>query len=198
MGTGSFLPLPQRHDVHEKGIGAHRDNAVLSCSITDPTLAAEGININLWGRGVKDNFDHVANNPTPGDLNLKLICGSRSSNEGDGDAVHPSENAVEGGGGNTNSRRTAMEVRLFSNGVEEEAGVGMLNLGFRSDKGQHPIVMPENARQREGLEKQPTPKNEPQTPTTTPAPDLTDIYRSSIWLVEETAKHIRAIEEVRC
>lgn len=187
------------HMNPKKGVGVHWGDAVLSFNVTDRALAAGGVHVELCDRGATGAPELVASGSIPGNFTLDLIGGSDSSGGKADEPAAPLEKVErEGGDGVTPSRVTTVEVRMFAKDGRKDAGVCVLNLLFKPDSGLHPAVGPEkNVRQDRLSGAQPLPKNTYRAVAATRALDFGDIRQASISLVEETAKHIRAIEEVR-
>ena len=183
-----------------KGAEASWDDAVLSFSVTEQALTSDGVLIELRSGGVGEQ-GLVASGTIPGDVTMQLICRLRSK---------LSERGRHSGGAAAAAAASAsdclaVEVRLFAKDAGKDAGVCTLNLNFRPDEGN------ETSNAEEGLAlPQARAQREPDSSTGAPDAVVTDTSpprgrvfegagrrQSSLTLLEETARHIEAIEEVR-
>lgn len=185
------------HGYCTKGAEASWDDDVLSFSVTEQALTSDGVLIELCSGGVGEQ-GLVASGTISGDVTMQLICRLRSKRSGGG---HPSGDAAAASA----SESLSVEVRLFAKDASKHAGVCSLNLNFRPDEGN------ETSNGIEGPNLlQAKARREPETPTATPDGVMTAASpaeggvaegaghrQSSLMLLEETARHIEAIEEVR-
>lgn len=185
-----------------KGAEASWDDAVLSFSVTEQALTSEGVLIELISGGVGEQ-GLVASGTIPGDVTMQLICQLRSKLFEHG---HHSGGAVAAAATAASTNESlAVEVRLFAKEADKDAGVCSLNLNFRPDEGTETSTRIEgpNLLQAEA-------QREPETSIVAPeavmtatsaqeggVPEGAGRRQSSLTLLEETARHIEAIEEVR-
>lgn len=182
----------------KKGVGIHWGNAVLSFNVTDRALAAEGVHVELCDRGTKGAPEVVASGSIPGNFTRDLIDRSDSSGGKTNKADVPVEKMEIRHGDGVTPNVATVEVRMFAHDGRKDMGVCVLNLTFKPDSGLDPAFEPQkNVRQDRLWGEQPSPKDAYQAAVATRALGFSDIRQSSISLIEETAKHVRAIEEVR-
>lgn len=175
--------------MHE-GPGALLNGTVLSFSVTDKDLAAGGIHVELCDGGTVDAPNPVASGTIPGDLTLQLICRSRSNCETSSDNGERSPTKPFGSG-------VAVEVRLFAKMGGEDAGVCTLNLKFSPDvegptRTSDDSDSPRGPSVAEGLTRGASEARKPEVVTS----DGKEERQPSWLLLEETARHVGAIEEV--
>lgn len=193
--SNSAIPLSLVMNV--KGAEASWEDAVLSFSVTEQALTSDGVVIELCSGRVGEQ-DLVACGTIPGDVTMQLICRLRSK------LVERGRNP---GGAATASdtESLAVEVRLFGTHAGKDAGVCSLNLNFRPDEGNETSNEIEGPNLLQGQA-----HREPETPAVAPEavvaatsaqergiPEGAGHRQSSLTLLEETARHIEAIEEVQ-
>lgn len=171
---------------------------MLSFNVTDRALAAGGVHVELCNRRTEGAPEVVASGSIPGNFTRDLIGRSDSSGGKADKADDPVEKVRKGGVDGVTPNEATVEVRMFTQDRRKDVGVCVLNLTFKPDSGSDPAVEPEkNVYQDRLWGGQPSPKNAYQAAAEKRALDFSDIRQSSISLIEETAKHVRAIEEVR-
>lgn len=183
--------------------------------MTDQALTSDGVLIELCCGNVGSQ-DLVASGTIPGDVTMRLMCRLRSKRVGRGRAC--ADNNVAGDSASANGGSSfAVEVRLFAQPGGKDAGVCTLNLNFRQDEGEEVAngvevaQLPGYAMQDEAQRKIGT-TDEEQIPLAIAAPgvavtagqtragaptDGAERRQSSLVLLQETARHIEAIEEVQ-
>lgn len=196
ISAASTLPLSFSNG---KGAEASWDDAVVSFSVTDQTLTSDGVQIELcYGNiGAQDLF---ASGSIPGDVTMQLLCrlqsGGLKSECPLTDESSAGDSAVAAASGSL-----AVVVRLFAKAGGEEAGVCTLTLKFRPDEGRVAANEAEDSTPAKQNEARQDPKTAPVADieaagrVTTPS-EGTKHRQSSLTLLEETARHIEAIEEV--
>ncbi|CAM9310736.1 unnamed protein product, partial [Ectocarpus sp. 13 AM-2016] len=206
--------LRRTNVVTGTGAEASWDDAVLSFSVTDQALTSDGVLIELCC-GNAGSEDLVASGTIPGDVTMRLICRLRSKSVGRGRACADDNVAGDSASANGGSS-LAVEVRLFAEPGGKDAGVCILNLNFRQDEGEEvangveDAQLPEYAMQY-GAQRTRETTEEEQIPSAIAAPgaaltagqtragaptDGAERRQSSLLLLQETARHIEAIEEV--
>lgn len=197
------------------GAEASWDDAVLSFSVTDQALTSDGVLIELCCGNVGSQ-DLVASGTIPGDVTMRLICRLRSKGFEGGRACADNNLAGDSAPASGGSS-LAVEVRLFAEPGGKDAGVCTLNLNFRQDEGEEvangveDAQLPGYAMQDETQRKVEITVEE-QIPLAIAAPgvavtagqtragaptDGAERRQSSLVLLQETARHIEAIEEVQ-
>eukprot|EP00903_Cladosiphon_okamuranus_P012325 g11556.t1 len=173
------------------------DDAVLSFSVTEQALTSDGVLIELCSGGVGEK-GLVASGTIPGDVTMQLICRLRSKRSGGG--PYSGDAAASA----STSESLAVKVRLFAKDAGKDAGVCSLNLNFSPDEGNETsngIEGPDLLQAKARRESE-SPTAAPEAVMTAASPTDGDVAegtrhrQSSLTLLEETARHIEAIEEV--
>lgn len=192
------------------------DNAVLSFGVTDQALTADGVLIELCSGSIGAQ-DLIASGSIPGDVTMQLICRLRSERF---ERNLRSADAGDGAAASASSGSLAVDVRLFATAGGKEVGTCTLNFKFKPDDGDEAASRKESiqaeARRAAETSAPAAPVTTAPTLASTPkvvgAPEVvttesptgaggaiegTERRQSSLILLEETARHIEAIEEVR-
>lgn len=197
------------------GAEASWDGVVLSFSVTDQALTSDGVLIELCSGSIGAQ-DLVASGTIPGDITMQLICRLRSEHldhEGSTAAAVASTAAAAANGS------LAVQVRLFDKAGGEDAGVCTLNLNFRPDRQDETgILSKTNTPCIGGHTIQAEAQTELGTSVMASSPravapssmsvgaaearagglaEEMDHHKSSLVLLEETARHIEEIKEVQ-
>lgn len=198
------------------GAEARWDNDVLSFSVTEQTLTSDGVLIELCSGSIGAQ-DLVASGTIPGHITMQLICRLRSERlerghrSTDNAAGEDSTAAVPA----TTSSSLAVEVRLFDNTGGKDAGVCTLNLNFRPDREDETAnsvpcmwghqMQAEAQRESEASAMVSAPRVVAVPAVAARAAEVRadwlvkgmDHHKSSLVLLEETARHIEEIKEVQ-
>lgn len=172
---------------------------MVSFSVTDQTLSSDGVQIELCcgNTGAQHPF---ARGCIPGDVTMQLLCRLQSGGL-ESERLSADESPEKGDSDvATASGTLAVVVRLFAKAGGEEAGVCTLTLKFAPDLGE---AVSSEAEDRHSTEKTDA-RMEPETAAVAEMeaeagatiPEGAERRQSSLTLLEETARHIEAIEQV--
>lgn len=174
---------------------------MLSFSVTEQALTSDGVLIELRSGGAGEQ-GLVASGTIPGDVTMQLICRLRSKLS---ECGHHYGGAAATAAAASATDSLAVEVRLLTKDAGKDAGVCSLNLNFRPDEGNDTSTVAEGPNLLQARV-----QREPEISTDAPEAAMTEASpprggiaegaghrQSSLTLLEETARHIEAIEEVR-
>lgn len=206
------------------GAEASWDDAVLSFSVTDQALTSDGVLIELCSGNIGAQ-DLVASGTIPGDITMQLICRLRSehlerghnSTENNAAREYSTAAAVASTAAATTSGSLAVEVRLFDKAGGKDAGVCTLNMQFRPDGqdetrkslkapciGEHSIrAEAQTELEASAMASSPRAVSSPSMAAKAAEAraggivEEVDHHKSSLILLEETARHIEEIKEVQ-